>query len=184
MDSWEWNKIAGAALGVLLFILVIRQIAVLIYDVPPPAKPGYVVEVSEEAEPQVAAIPPAAEPPPDFAVALPAADVNHGKEVATRCQQCHDVAKGGPNRIGPTLWGVIDRPRASVPGYSYSGAMNADHAPWTYDTLFAFLKAPSAVVRGSKMSFAGIRSTEDRIDLIAYLRTLSDTPAPLSGRKP
>ena len=179
MDSWEWNKIAGAVLGTLLFILVVRTVATSIFDTPLPQKPGYAVDVPQESQTQIAAAQPAAEPLPDFAAVLPTANVDHGKEVAGRCLQCHDESKGGPNKIGPNLWGVVDRQRATHPGFSYSSAMSASHDPWTYDKLFVFLKAPQATVPGTKMSFAGLRSSQDRVDLLAYLRTLNDTPAPL-----
>jgi cytochrome c len=183
MDSWEWNKIAGAVLGTLLFILAVMFISEEIYKQPLPKKAGYAVDVPEETATQTASATAAAEPLPDFGTVLPAADANHGKEVATRCQQCHDEAKGGPNKIGPNLWGVVDRARAEHPGFSYSSAMSASHDPWTYDKLFVFLKAPQTAIPGTKMSFAGLRSSQDRIDLLAYMRTLNDTPAPIPPAK-
>jgi cytochrome c len=183
MDSWEWNKIAGAVLGTLLFVLVIRLVAQSVYETPLPKKPGYAVEVPEEAQTQTAAAAPVVEPMPDWGTVLPAADVNHGKELAGRCQQCHDETKGGPNKIGPNLWNVVGRPRATHPGFSYSSAMSANHDPWTYDKLFAFTKAPQADVPGTKMSFAGLRSSQDRIDLLSYLRTLNDNPPPIPPAK-
>jgi cytochrome c len=183
MDSWEWNKIAGAVLGTVLFVLVVKFVAQAIYETPLPQKPGYAVEVPEEAQTQTAAAAPAAEPIPDWGSVLPAADVAHGKEVAARCQQCHDESKGGPNKIGPNLWGVVGRARAEHPGFSYSSAMSANHDPWTFDKLFVFLKAPQSDVPGTKMSFAGLRSSQERVDLLAYLRTLNDTPAPIPPKK-
>jgi cytochrome c len=183
MDSWEWNKIAGAVLGTLMFILVVKFVAEAVYDVPAPAKPGYVVEVPDEPATQTAASAPVAEPLPDFATVLPAADIAHGKEVASRCQQCHDENKGGPNKIGPNLWGVVERARASHPGFDFSRAMSASKEPWSFEKLFVFLKAPQADVPGTKMSFAGLRSVQDRVDLLAYLRTLSDSPAPIPAKK-
>ncbi len=183
MDSWEWNKIAGAVLGVLLFILAIHFIAEALTTAPLPKKPGYAVEVPDDAESQSAAVPAATEPLPDFATVLPSADVPHGKDVATRCQQCHSVSQSGPNMIGPSLWGLIDRPRATASGYSYSRAMSANHDPWSYEKLFTYLKAPNTAVPGSKMSYAGLNSPQDRIDLLAYLRTLADTPAPIPAKK-
>jgi cytochrome c len=183
MDSWEWNKIAGAVLGTLLFVLAIKFVAAAIFDVPPPQKPGYAVDVPEASQQQTASAAPVAEPLPDFGAVLPAADVNHGKDISGRCQQCHDLSKGGPNKIGPNLWGVVDRPRASHPGFSYSSAMSASHDAWSYDKLFVFLKAPGLTVPGTKMSFAGLRSSQDRVDLLAYLRTLNDTPAPIPDKK-
>jgi cytochrome c len=182
MDSWEWNKIAGAVLGVLLFILAVHFIAEAVTTTPLPKKAGYKVDVPEDSS-QTAAAPAAAEPLPDFGTVLPSADVAHGKDLASRCQQCHDDTKGGLNRIGPSLWGLVDRPRATTPGYSYSSAMSANHDPWTYDKLFTYLRAPNTDVPGSKMSYAGGRSPQDRIDLLAYLRTLADTPAPIPAKK-
>ncbi len=178
MDSWEWNKIAGAILGTLMFVLVVSFIAEAVYETPAPAKPGYVVDVPEEAATTAAATA-AAEPLPDFGKVLPAADIAHGKEVAGRCQQCHDETKGGPNKVGPNLWGVLGRARATHPGFDYSSAMNANHDPWSFDKLFRYLKAPQLEVPGTKMSFAGLRSTQDRIDLLAYLRMQSDNPLPV-----
>jgi cytochrome c len=178
MDSWEWNKIAGAILGTLMFVLVVSFVAEAVYETPAPAKPGYVVDVPEDAAVTSAATS-TAEPLPDFGKVLPAADLVHGKEVAGRCQQCHDETKGGPNKVGPNLWGVLGRARATHPGFDFSSAMNANHDPWSFDKLFRYLKAPQLEVPGTKMSFAGLRSTQDRIDLMAYLRTLSDNPAPI-----
>jgi len=181
MDSWEWNKIAGAVLGTVLFVLVVKFVAQAVYETPLPKKPGYAVEVPREAQSQTAA--PAAEPLPDFGTVLAAANAGHGKEISTRCEQCHDLSKGGPNKIGPNLWGVVGRARATHPDFSYSSAMSADHDPWTYDKLFVFLKAPQAGIPGTKMSFAGLRSAQDRIDLLAYLRTQSDNPEPIPEKK-
>jgi cytochrome c len=178
MDSWEWNKIAGAVLGTFIFVLAVKFAADAIYEAPLPAKPGYVVEgVSEE--PVVSTALAVEEPLPDFGTVLPAADAAAGKEIEARCQQCHDSAKGGPNKIGPNLWGVVGRARGEHPGFDYSSAMAANHDPWTYEKLFRYLKAPQAEVPGTKMSFAGLRSAEDRLNLIAYLRTQSDSPLPI-----
>ena len=183
MDSYEWNKIAGAVLGSLIFVLVVRFAAEAIFEVPKPAKESYhVVGVVQTASKGAAA--PAEEATPDFGTVLASADVTQGKTVAGKCEQCHDISKGGPNKIGPELWNVIGRPRATEPGYSYSSAMNGDHAPWTYETLFKYLKSPQAVVPGTKMSFAGLNSVTDRINLLAYLRTAEDSPAPIPPPSP
>jgi cytochrome c len=184
MDSWEWNKIAGAVLGTLMFVLVVSFIAEAVFDTPLPKKPGYAVEVPEDQQTASATgAQPAAEPIPDFGSVLAAADTAHGKEVASRCQQCHDESKGGPNKIGPNLWGLVGRERATHPGFDYSSAMSASHDSWTFDKLFVFLKAPQTTVPGTKMSFAGLRSAADRIDLLAFLRTQSDSPLPIPPPK-
>jgi cytochrome c len=185
MDSFEWNKIAGAVLATVMFVLVIKFASDAIFEAPVPAKPGYVVEgVTEEASNASAPAAPVEEALPDFGTVLPAADAAAGQKVSTRCEQCHDLSKGGPNKIGPNLWGVIGRARASHPGFAYSSGMSADHAPWTFDKIFRFVKSPQAYVPGTKMSFAGITSAKDRINLIAWLRTQSDSPLPIPAPEP
>ena len=179
MDSFEWNKIAGAILGTLIFVLVVKFAAEAIYESPKPAKPGYVVEGVSEETTSTSAAAPAEEAVPDWGSVLPAADLAAGQNVSRRCEQCHDISKGGANKIGPNLWGVVGRPRATHPGFSYSGAMMASHAPWTFDDLFRYLKSPQSMVPGTKMSFAGLRGAQDRINLIAWLRTQNDNPVPI-----
>src|ERR1700728_2934454 len=163
MDSFEWNKVIGAVLGTAIFIFVVRQVAEVIYEPEVPAKPGYVVEgvVENAAGP----------------AATPVADVAAGKTVSVKCEQCHDLSKGGPNKIGPNLYGVVDRPRATHPGFDYSSAMKAKGGNWSYDELFQFLKSPGSYIPGTKMSFAGLTKESDRINLIAYLRSNADSPA-------
>ena len=122
---------------------------------PPPAKPGYVVEGVQEASSSSASSAPVEEVIPDFGTVLPAASVSAGQQVATRCQQCHNLDKGGPNNIGPNLWGIVGRARATHPGFDYSSAMMSSHEPWTYENLFRYLKSPASMVPGTKMSFRG-----------------------------
>jgi len=184
MDSFEWNKIAGAVLGTLIFVLVVKFATEAIFEVPKPAKPGYVVEgVTEEAS-NTSTAAPAEEAPPDWGTVLPAADAAAGQKISARCEQCHDLSKGGPNKIGPNLWGVLGRPRGTHAGFSYSGAMSASHDNWNFDSIFKFLKSPATMVPGTKMSFAGLRSAQDRINLIAWLRTQSDSPLPIPAPAP
>jgi cytochrome c len=185
MDSFEWNKIAGAVLGTLLFVVAVKIATGFIFEVEPPVKPGYVVQ-GVEVPTGTGATPAAAaqEQMPDWGTVLPKADVAAGKSISTRCEQCHDLSKGGPNKIGPNLWGVVGRPRASHPGFDYSAAMKSKGGSWSYDELFKFLKSPGAYIPGTKMSFAGLRSDTDRINLIAYLRTDMDSPAPIPPPSP
>jgi cytochrome c len=180
MDSFEWNKIAGAVLGTLIFVLVVKFASEAIFEAPEPKKPGYVVEgVQEEASTASATAAPVEEALPDFGTVLPTADAAAGQKISARCEQCHDLSKGGPNKIGPNLWGVVGRARATHPGFSYSAAMMASHDNWNLDSLFRFLKSPATAVPGTKMSFAGLRSAQDRINLLAWLRTQSDSPLPI-----
>ncbi len=184
MDSFEWNKIIGAVLGTAIFIFVVRLVAEKIYEPEKPAKPGYVVEGVVESPAGGGAAAPVEEAIPDWGTVLPAADVAGGKTISTKCEQCHDLSKDGPNKIGPNLFGVVDRPRASHPGFAYSAAMKGKPGNWTYDEVFKFIKAPSVDIPGTKMSFAGLRSDKDRINLIAYLRSNADAPAPIPAPAP
>jgi len=183
MDSFEWNKIIGAVLGTAIFIFVVRLGAETLYEPEMPAKPGYVVEgVAEPTAGPAAA--PVAEVMPDWGTVLPAADVAAGKTVSGRCEQCHDLSKGGPNKIGPNLYSLVDRARATHPGFDYSSAMKGKPGNWTYDELFKYLKSPGTYIPGNKMSFAGLPREQDRINLIAYLRSNADSPAPIPAPAP
>jgi len=185
MDSWEWNKIAGAVLGTLIFVLVINFATEALFEPEKPAKEAYHVEgVATTAAAGGATAAPVEETLPDWGTVLPTADVAGGKAISARCEQCHDISKGGPNKIGPELYGVVMRPRATNPGFSYSSAMSASHDPWTYDNLFKFIKSPQSYVPGTKMTFAGLKSATDRINLIAFLRTQNDNPPPIPAPAP
>ena len=182
MDSWEWNKIAGAVLGTLIFVLVLGMLGGAVYEVHKPAKPGYAVPgvTQTAAAPAAAPAAPVEEPLPDFAKVIPTADVANGQKIAHYCAQCHDWSKGGPNRIGPNLWDILGSPRGEGRGgFAFSSAMKAKGGTWTYGELFRFLKKPQEYISGTKMTFAGVSSAQDRIDLIAYIRTWADSPAPL-----
>jgi len=176
MTSWDMNKVIGAVLASVLFILAIKMIVIpVVFYAPPPAKPGYIVQGVQETT-TTASQTPAEETIPDWGTVLPKADVAAGQQAAQVCTQCHDWTKGGPDKIGPNLWGVVGRPRASKASFSYSSAMGSSHDPWTYDKLFTYLKSPSSVVPGTKMTYAGMKSEQQRINLLAFLRTQSDSP--------
>jgi cytochrome c len=179
MDSFQLNKIFGAVVGTALFIQTINVASDFFYESEEPAKAGYVVPGAEaEAKPAEAAKP-AAEQLPDFATAIPAADAMAGAMIAERCAACHDWTKGGPNKIGPNLYGVVGRPKASHPGFTYSPVMQVVGGNWTYSNLFEFLARPAVVMPGTKMTFAGLPRAQDRLNVIAFLRMQADEPAPL-----
>ena len=102
-----------------------------------------------------------------------------GQATAKQCQACHTFEKGGPNRVGPNLWGIVGRPRASEAGFNYSAAMKAKGGTWTFDELYTFLANPRGVIPGTNMTFAGLARGQQRADVIDYLHTLSDSPLPL-----
>ena len=106
------------------------------------------------------------------ASAAHAADANNGKTVFARCAICHNVEKGGPNGIGPNLFGVVGRKAASLASFSYSGALKSSGITWTPDKLKAWIGGPARLVPGTKMAFAGISNPTQVDDVIAYLSTL------------
>jgi cytochrome c len=108
-----------------------------------------------------------------------AADPAAGEKVFGKCESCHGAAKDAPNKVGPHLWGVVGRPRASVADFSYSAALKGLGGEWTYEALDQYLQNPKAVAPGTKMSFAGLSKPEDRAAVIAYLRTHGENPPPL-----
>ena len=166
----KWNKIFGAGLGTVFAILVVQQVSGAIYATHAPEKMGYLVNVPDEADAGAAEV----ELAPDWGTVLPVADLAAGEAAFARCQACHNIAAGGANGIGPNLYGVVGGPVLHSAGFAYSDAMIAHKAEapnWGYDELDQFITAPNRYVSGTKMSFAGLRDTPTRINLIAYLRS-------------
>ena len=177
MDSFELNKIMGAILGTCLVLLVTNFTANAIFAPKPLAKPGFEIAVKEESGAgKEAPAAPASEP---IEKLLQTASVEKGEAAAKKCGACHTFEKGGPNRVGPNLYNVVNRSRASEPGFNYSAAMKAKGGTWTYDELNKFITNPKGYIPGTAMGFAGIQKDSERADVIDYLHTLSDNPAPL-----
>src|SRR4051812_7175145 len=177
MDSFELNKILGAVLGTCLFLLVTSFTAGAIFAPVMPAKPGFEIAVKEEAH--GGAKEAAAAPSEPIEKLLQTASVEKGAGAAKKCAACHTFEKGGPNRVGPNLFGIVERARASEPGFNYSAAMKGKGGKWTYDDLNKFIANPKGFVPGTAMGFAGIPKDSERADVIRYLDTLADSPVPL-----
>jgi cytochrome c len=177
MNSFELNKILGAVLGTCLVMLSLNIGAGAIFAPEKPAKPGYDIAVKEDAGADKAGAP--KEPEQPIETLLAKASVEKGQVAAKQCQACHTFEKGGPNRVGPNLWGIVNRPRASESGFNYSAAMKGKGGNWSFDELSKFLASPRQYIPGTTMTFAGLSRPEQRADVINYLRTLSDNPVPL-----
>ena len=176
MDSFELNKVLGAVLGTCLALLSLNIAAGAIFATHAPAKPGFEVAVQEQDHGKPGAAAEAEEPLP---VRFASADLGRGANSEKKCQACHTVGKGEPNRVGPNLWGIVGRQKASEAGFNYSAAMKAQKGNWTPEDLDKYLTNPKAMVPGTNMTFAGIPRGKERADLITFLNTKSDKPVEL-----
>jgi len=179
MDSFELNKIMGAVLGTLLFIMATGFVAEAIYHPIQGQGPGYNLPEPEAVAGAGEAVEAAPEVP--LGVLLADASVERGQAAARKCQSCHNFGQGEPNKQGPGLYDIVGRLEGSHEGFAYSDALLAHNAAgdvWTYENLDHFLTKPSDYAPGTKMNFAGIRTAEERADILAYLQTLSSDPVP------
>jgi cytochrome c len=177
LDSFELNKIAGAYLGTLLFAMSLNVISGAIFSRPKLAKPGYSLpSTPEKAAAGTAVATPSIAP---IEKRLAEADMKKGQADSKPCQACHNFEKGGAAKIGPPLYGVVNRPKGSIAGFDYSDAIKSKGGKWTYADLDQFLANPKSYAQGTKMAFAGESDPAKRADIIAYLHTLSDNPEPL-----
>jgi cytochrome c len=181
MDSFEINKVLGALLGTCLVLVAMHIASGAIFTPEPPAKPGYIITVKEE-QPAGGAAPTAPAEQPIETV-LASASSEHGAQIAKQCEACHNFQEGQGAKVGPDLYGVVDRPIASAPGFNYTAALKSASqtlgGKWTFDALNKWLTHPSAVAPGTAMTFAGLSNEKQRADVIDYLDTLSAHPVPL-----
>jgi cytochrome c len=177
MDSFEFNKIAGGLLGTLLFTMALGVFSDGIFSHAKLAKPGYDLPAAEEGGAEGgAAAPAAAAPLPER---LAKADPKKGEASAKACTACHNFEKGAGAKIGPPLYGVVERAKASVSGFAYSDAMKSKGGNWTFDELDKFVANPKGDIPGTKMAYAGEKDPQKRADIVDYLNSLSDSPKPL-----
>ena len=171
------NKIIVSAVFAIVLVLGINKIADLIFYVEKPEKSAYQVagvttvastttgETSLETGNIMALF-----------ASTSAAD---GAKIFKKCAACHSIVQGGANKIGPALWNVLGRKAGSVSGYKYSKAMLAHGKPWSFEEMDGFLTKPKDWIKGTKMSFAGLKSEKDRAAVIFFMNQNSDNPLPL-----
>ncbi|MCX8255470.1 Cytochrome c (modular protein) [Beijerinckiaceae bacterium RH AL1] len=180
MDSFTFNKIAGAVLGTCLFGMGLGLVAQAIYAPEIPKKPGYALPLPKEEASGGGQAP--VEAP--ISVRLAKADPKKGETSAKICGACHNFQEGAGAKVGPDLWAVVDRDKASVAGFDYSSALKAKGGKWTFADLDAWLTSPSKYAPGTKMGYAGEEDPQKRADIIRYLDTLAKDPVPLPKPTP
>ncbi len=177
------NMGVGALLGTVFVLMSVSIASEGIFHSEAPEKEGFAIVAAEgaaEGGEEAAGAGAAAVTP--IATLLASADAGAGEAVFKKCQACHSGEKGGPNKVGPDLWDIVNRPVGAHEGFSYSAGMKTfaeGGKVWDFDHLNHFLMAPKKYVAGTAMGFAGLKKDDERANLIAYLRTLSDNPAPL-----
>jgi cytochrome c len=177
MDSFELNKIIGAVLAACLVLLVTSFTASALFTPKIPEKPGFEIAVKEEAgegSKEAASAP--AEP---IEKLLQTASIEKGAAAAKKCQACHTFAKGDKNAVGPNLYAIVGDKKGEGRNFNFSAAMKGKGGTWSIDDLNQFIASPKGYVPGTAMGFAGIQKDSERADLLAYLNSLSDSPAPL-----
>jgi cytochrome c len=176
MDSFEWNKIFGAVLGTFTFLMLVSFGGELLFAEKKTAKAGYELPMAQVAAASSAVAAVAAEP---IAVRLATADLAKGENTFKQCAACHTPDKGGANKVGPNLWGIVERAKGQIAGFGYSAAMKGvagKGEKWDFAAIDKFLEGPKAYLPGTSMSYAGISNPKGRADVIAYLNSISDSP--------
>lgn len=171
-DTMTLTKVSGALFGALLVFLLGKFVAEEIYSArvahnDDEIVQGYVVETDDDDAPAEE------ESGPSFDEVYASADASKGERVFNKCKACHQLEKGA-NATGPYLYGVVDRPVDTAEGYGYSGALEKVADVWTPEHLNGFLENPAGYAPGTAMGFSGLKSVDDRANVIAYLATFSD----------
>ena len=178
MDSIELKKIIAAILMVALLVIGLGKIADGVFHVKKPKNPGYQVEIESQltsgttkAAEEVEKI--------DIAAIMALGDLDSGEKIFKKCAACHSINKGGENKIGPALYNVVGRTVGGVDDYKYSKTLASYGKDWSFEELNGFLLKPASYLKGTKMSYAGLRKEKDRASVIKYLNQNSDNPKPL-----
>jgi len=178
MDSFELDNIIAAILMVVLLVIGLGKLADGVFHVSKPKNPGYQVEVESQLTSGTSEVAEVVEKS-DIVAVMALGDVVSGEKIFKKCVACHSIKKGGKNKIGPALYNVVGRAIGGVVDYKYSKALASYGNEWTFEELNGFLQKPSSYIKGTKMSYAGLRKERDRASVIKYLNQNSDSPKPL-----
>ncbi|MEK9597587.1 MAG: cytochrome c family protein [Alphaproteobacteria bacterium] len=178
MDNLKTNKILAGFLLAGLLAMGGGKIAEILVPDHELDENAYPVEINQVADSGQATTPVNQGPEPILAL-LASADIEAGIKVAKKCTACHEFDADGKNKTGPMLWNIVDAGMGMKDGFNYSDALVGMGGAWDYEALNAFLYKPKAYIKGTKMNFAGLKKPSDRANMIAYLRSLADTPVAL-----
>jgi cytochrome c len=163
---------------VALLVIGLGKIADEVFHVNKPEKPGYKVEVEVQSTSSSSETAEVIEKI-DIATLMAQGDIVSGEKIFKKCAACHSINKGGKNKIGPALYNIVGRAVGGVDDYKYSKALASYGKEWTFEELNGFLLKPASYIKGTKMSYAGLRKEKDRASVIKYLNQNSDSPKPL-----
>ena len=173
------NKIIVSIVFAVILIIGINKIADSIYYVEKPEKSAYQVEsVTTVASTTTSEINSENSGSENIMALFASASAAEGAKIFSKCKSCHSIAKGGGNKIGPALWGVLGRKAGSLSDYKYSKAMSAYGKSWSFEEMDGFLAKPKEWIKGTKMSYAGLKNAKDRAALILYMNENTDSPLP------
>jgi len=180
MSGLEVNKILAAIVMTMLIVTLIGHAGDLLVNIDQDKhhKTAYKIDVPETNEGQSTAVKNVEVIEP-ISTLLMNASLENGQKLFKKCGTCHNYEKGSANKVGPNLWNIINRPKASIEGFAYSKALSEIDGEWTYEELGEFLYKPKKYVKGTKMNFAGLKKAQDRANLVLFLRNQSDNLIPL-----
>ena len=174
------NKIIVSIILAVILILGINKITDAIFYVEKPEKSAYqVASVTTVASTTSAEESSASSESGDIMALFASTNAEEGAKIFKKCAACHSITEGGANKIGPALWGVLGRTAGTVPGYKYSKAMAAHGKNWSFEEMNGFLIKPKDWIKGTKMSFAGLKKAKDRASVILYMNENTNSPLPI-----
>ena len=181
MSSFEFNKILAAIILAIVVIVIISKVGDIIVDNNKTdlQETAYKIDIPEpESNIASDSITTSKDIEPIIDL-LASASLENGEKIYKKCSTCHNYKKGSKSKIGPGLWNIINRTKATSEGFAYSSALVEFGGIWTYEEINNFLYKPKEYIKGTKMNFAGLKSVQDRADLVLFLRQKSDNPTPL-----
>ena len=172
------NKILVSIIFTLILVLGINKITNIIYHVEKPETPAFQINVTTVASSETQKSSDSSQDG-DIMALFASVSAAEGAKIFSKCKACHSITKGGDNKIGPALWNVLGRQAGSIENYKYSKAMAAYGKIWSFEEMDGFLIKPKDWIKGTKMSFAGLKNEKERADVILFMNKNTDNPLPL-----